>query len=155
MTLGSSLGNFTREGAADFLKSFKDNLSAKDWMLVGLDGCQDEKRVFSAYNDSKNLTEKFYRNGLDHANQLLGYEVFKQDQWIVEGDYDNVDHRHRATYVALDDVTAPEVTFTKGQRLVFEYAYKYSEEQCDKLWHQSGLIPQLTVGNRTGDYRKF
>src|ERR1700712_661121 len=62
MTLGSSIGNFTRESAAQFLGSFKKALAAPDFVLVGLDACQQSERIFHAYNDSQNITHSFYRN---------------------------------------------------------------------------------------------
>ena len=83
--MGSSLGNFERESASKFLASFKNALRPSDLVLVALDACQQPERVFRAYNDSEAVTEKFYRNGLTHANSLLGYEAFRQDEWQPEG----------------------------------------------------------------------
>ena len=46
MSLGSSIGNFTREEASEFLQRFARVLDQKDdAMLIGLDGCQDRDRV--------------------------------------------------------------------------------------------------------------
>ena len=46
MSLGSSIGNFTREEAHGFLKGFADVLNSEtDSLLIGLDGCQDKERV--------------------------------------------------------------------------------------------------------------
>lgn len=152
MTLGSSLGNFTRTEAADFLASFKQILQPSDYMLVGLDACQDTKRVFAAYNDAENVTERFYRNGLEHANKLLGYKAFRQEDWRIEGVYDSVENRHSASYVALKDVDTKDFSIKNGDKLHLEDAFKYSEEESDKLWYNAGLIPHRAFANTKEDY---
>lgn len=152
MSLGSSIGNFTREDAAQFLSSFKKVLTSSDFFLVGLDACQQPDRVFRAYNDSAKVTEKFYRNGLTHANALLGYEAFKQDEWRIETSYDEKTNKHQAFYVPLKDVQTPDFSFAKGEKIHFEHSYKYSEAESDQLWHAAGLIPQFAYGNKANDY---
>lgn len=152
MTMGSSLGNFTREGAAGFLANFRKALTTPDFMLVGLDGCQDPERVFHAYNDSPGVTEKFYRNGLSHANDVLGYEAFKQDEWRIEGLFDDKQKKHQAFYVALRDIETPDFTFHKGEKIHLEDAFKYSVAESDQLWHSAGLVPQMTYSNKSNDY---
>jgi len=47
--LGSSIGNFTREEAVDFLKAI--DLGEGDTMLIGVDGCDDGPEIEVAYND--------------------------------------------------------------------------------------------------------
>jgi EasF-like predicted methyltransferase len=155
LTLGSSIGNFSREEAARFLQGFANVLSPADLLLVGLDACQAPERVYRAYNDSQGLTHRFYRNGLDHANKLLGDEAFKQEDWDVVGQYNEVEGRHEAFYQALGDVSVAKTTFKKGDKLKLEEAYKYSTNQSDKLWHAAGLIQQTTYANHLGDYRKY
>ncbi|UKZ72131.1 uncharacterized protein TrAtP1_013069 [Trichoderma atroviride] len=48
--LGSSLGNFNREEAAGFLKSFAEGLQPADAMIIGVDSCQNPDKVYHAYN---------------------------------------------------------------------------------------------------------
>jgi len=155
LTMGSSLGNFERESASKFLASFKNALRPSDLVLVALDACQQPERVFRAYNDSEAVTEKFYRNGLTHANSLLGYEAFRQDEWQPEGRYDEELGKHHASYVALADITNKDFSFGKGERIHFEDAFKYNSTQCEKLWHESGLVPQAAYSNNEGDYCEF
>jgi EasF-like predicted methyltransferase len=154
VTMGSSLGNFARESASKFLSDFKSVLRPSDLILVALDACQQPQRVFKAYNDSQAVTEKFYRNGLTHANSLLGYEAFKQNEWQPEGRYDEKLDRHHASYIPLTDVITKDFSFKKGERISFEEAFKYNSIQSDELWHESGLVPQAAYGNEAGDYCK-
>ena len=151
MTFGSSIGNFTPSEAAAWLASWRAQaLGPADLILVGLDACQIPDRVFRAYNDSRGVTEKFYRNGLDHANRLLGYTAFKQDDWAVEGRFDQP--RHHAAYVALKNIHTKDLSVEAGERLPFEHSYKYSRAESDNLWRQAGLIQKMAYSNSQGDY---
>ncbi|KIX08574.1 uncharacterized protein Z518_03230 [Rhinocladiella mackenziei CBS 650.93] len=152
MTMGSSMGNLTPEGAAKFLADFEKVLAPSDLVLVGLDSCQQPDRIYRAYNDPQRVTERFYRNGLAHANNILGYEAFKQDEWEVEGLYDEKSNKHQASYVALKAVHTKDFSFEKGEKIPLEDAFKYSDAQSDQLWHSAGLVPQMSYGNKTNDY---
>jgi EasF-like predicted methyltransferase len=155
MTMGSSIGNFSPDGAAKFLGEFKKVLAASDLILVGLDACQQADRVFQAYNDTPGTTEKFYRNGLAHANRILGYEAFKQHEWQVDCHYDDKLNQHSASYKALQPIHTPDFSFEEGEKVHLEDAFKYSQAGSDQLWHAAGLIPQMAYTNKAGDYGKI
>jgi L-histidine Nalpha-methyltransferase / hercynylcysteine S-oxide synthase len=155
LSLGSSIGNFSRNEAAKFLHQFSRVLGRQDSLIIGLDSCQDAQQIFEAYNDSKGVTEAFYRNGLTHANRLLGYEGFKQDEWDVVGVFDEKLHCHEAHYVALSDIDVNGIQILKGTKLHLETAYKYSTQQMRELWQASGLVHQAAFGNKSGDYSKL
>lgn len=36
---------------------------------------------YKAYNDESGTTRRFILNGLDHANRILGEDVFKAGKW--------------------------------------------------------------------------
>ena len=154
MWLGSSLGNFTRPEAANFLKSFSKILGGQDAMLIGVDACQDKDKVYHAYNDKEGITHEFVRNGLNQANRLLGKDVFKQDNWEVVGEYDEAHGRHQAFYCALTDLDIEDVHITAGERIRVEESYKYSLLQSSQLWQGAGLVPRAIFGNELNDYRK-
>ena len=80
--MGSSLGNFGRDEAALFLQGFAKIMSPRDLMLVGLDACQDEARVFHAYNDRVGKTHEFIRNGLVNVNKITGKTLFDPADWV-------------------------------------------------------------------------
>ncbi|KAE8354165.1 Aldehyde/histidinol dehydrogenase [Aspergillus coremiiformis] len=151
-SMGSSLGNFNRSGAGSFLSQFARLLAPSDMMIIGLDGCKDPDKVYRAYNDSRGITEQFYENGLLHANAVLGYEAFKLDEWEVVTGYDAVEGRHQAAYSPKQDVTINGVLLQKGEKLVFEEAYKYGPEERDQLWRDAKLIQTTELGNGSGDY---
>jgi L-histidine Nalpha-methyltransferase / hercynylcysteine S-oxide synthase len=153
MSLGSSIGNFVPDDAASFLAGFATVLDPADYMLIGVDACQDLNRVFQAYNDSEGVTENFYRNALCHANRLLGHEAFKQCDWQTDTNVNK--RRHQAVYVALRDIKAKDLNFNAGERLPLEVSCKYSTKESDVLWRKSELIPQMSYANKTGDYSSF
>ncbi|KAJ6144683.1 hypothetical protein N7470_008578 [Penicillium chermesinum] len=152
LSLGSSIGNFDRPAAAKFLANFSNALKPSDYLLIGLDACQDAERVFQAYNDSEGVTRQFYENGLKHANQVLGYEAFKADQWDIVTAWNPDLGCHQAAYSPRCDVTINGTVIRKGEKLGFEDAFKYSREQRDELCRKAGLIPQFEYGNSSDNY---
>lgn len=153
--LGSSIGNFPRPAAASFLRAFSLVLGPHSKMLIGLDACQDEDRVYRGYNDREGKTREFYMNGLAHANVLIGKEAFRLEDWDVVGEYDNVEQRHQAFYTPLVNVTIEDTDIRAGERVRFEESYKYSSSQAADLWKAAGLAVQGVFGNSTDDYRKL
>lgn len=155
LSLGSSIGNFTPSNAASFLKSFSVVLGPHSKMLIGLDACQDEDRVYHAYNDREGKTREFYLNGLDHANVVIGKEAFRLEDWDVVGEYDKIEQRHQAFYTPLVNVTIEDVYIRAGERIRFEESYKYSSSQSADLWKVAGIAAQRVFGNSMDDYRKL
>ena len=154
LSLGSSLGNFNHEDAANFLHKYVQLLEPTDYFIVGLDGCKVEDKVYFAYNDSRGLTKQFYMNGLAHANQLLGYEAFKPDEWEVQTLYNKDLGCHQAFYVPMRDVEIKDIKLHQGERIRFEEAYKFDEEERFNLWRNAGLVPSGEFGNSSNDYRE-
>ncbi|KAL9634132.1 MAG: hypothetical protein Q9204_003119 [Flavoplaca sp. TL-2023a] len=152
LTLGSSIGNFGRQEAANFLESFANTLDSNDRMLVGLDACQDKQKVFSAYNDRHGKTHDFVRNGLVHANRLLGKAVFKLEDWKVVGEFDELAGRHQAFYTPIKDLVIDGVYIKAGEKIRVEESHKYSAVQGSELWQAAGLVEQASFGNSMDDY---
>ncbi|KAL6719159.1 hypothetical protein ACLMJK_003396 [Lecanora helva] len=150
--LGSSIGNFTRTEAADFLKSFSHVLTSNDLMLIGVDTCQDQNKVYSAYNDKEGKTHEFILNGLKHANRLIGKEVFRSTDWKVIGEYDVKAGRHQVFLSPTVDVKVEQVLVEAGERVRIEESYKYSLPQSTELWYSAGLEPLDRFGDRIGQY---
>lgn len=155
LSLGSSIGNFSRQEAAEFLKSFTPVMGQGDSMLIGVDACQDKDKVFHAYNDQEGKTHEFVRNGLTHANAILGKEAFRQQDWEVIGEYDEAAGRHQAFYSAVRDMDIEGLQFQAGERVRVEESYKYSAAQSSQLWQDAGLAPRAVFGNGAGDYRTY
>ena len=120
LSLGSSIGNFTREEASEFLAQFAAELADSDLMLIALDGCQDPEKVYHAYNDQDDVTHRFTMNGLKHANKLLGYDAFKPNDWEAVGHYDREGSRHQAFVAPKSDVVVEGTNIRKGEWIRIE-----------------------------------
>lgn len=153
--LGSSLGNFKRHEAAQFLAGFAKAIRTGDTMLIGIDSCKDPSRVYHAYNDSQNVTHDFILNGLAHANKLMGGEVFKLHEWKVIGEFDAEAGRHHAFVVPLKDVVVDNVKINQGERIRIEESYKYSQEEITRLWGDASLAENTVWSNSRGDYGEY
>ncbi|KAF2129679.1 hypothetical protein P153DRAFT_367046 [Dothidotthia symphoricarpi CBS 119687] len=150
--LGSSLGNFKRHEAAQFLAGFRDAIQSGDSMLIAIDSCKDSDRVFHAYNDQENVTHEFILNGLKHANRLLKQDAFISGDWEVVGEYESETGRHQAFVSPLKDVEIDGVHISKGERVRIEESYKYSREEISQLWEGARLAESSVWANSKGDY---
>ncbi|KAH6605386.1 hypothetical protein Trco_007093 [Trichoderma cornu-damae] len=133
--LGSSIGNFNRDEAADFLRSFAEVLQPTDLMIVGVDSCQNPDKVY------KGVTHQFVLNGLTHANEILGEEAFNVEEWKVIGEYvyDVEGGRHQAFVSPLEVASVLGHIIKPHERIKIEQSLKYSDVGVDKLWKTAGL----------------
>jgi EasF-like predicted methyltransferase len=154
LSMGSSIGNFTRPDAAKFLSNFATVLAPGDTLLIGIDACKSPTKVYHAYNDRKGITHRFILNGLKHANRLLGVNSFDVDHWQVIGEYDRTAGRHHA-FVSPDcDVIIDGVLIRKDELVRIEESYKWSSEETARLWDAAGLAEGAKWANSIGDYGK-
>ena len=152
MWLGSSIGNFNRDEAANFLKEVASALHPSDTMLIGVDGCQDGRKIYHAYNDRDGKTHEFVLNGLAHANTLLGKKVFHLEDWKVTGEYDEKAGRHQAFVVPKRNLQVDDIHLAAGERIRIEESYKYSAAQTERLWEDAGLSSGAIYAGQTGEY---
>ncbi|GAB7355923.1 hypothetical protein MBLNU459_g6565t1 [Dothideomycetes sp. NU459] len=152
MSLGSSIGNFSREDAAHFLAQFTDILNHNDSMVLGLDACTNAAKVYHAYNDRDGLTHEFILNGLKHANHLLGHAAFNVEDWKVIGKYNEQHDRHEAFVTPTRDVEVEDVAIRSGEEVRIEESWKYSWAQSEKLWRDAGLNESVRYMNAEGNY---
>ncbi|KAL3473831.1 hypothetical protein BJX99DRAFT_248651 [Aspergillus californicus] len=134
--LGSTLGNFEKADASEFLSSFVHGDCA---FLLGLDGCQNEKQVVQAYNDPDGLNHRFVKNGLVRANNILGYEAFRVSSWDIVGSWDKETGAHNQYYSPRVDVNLAGMRIPAGRRLLAVRSHKYNAEDRDVLCWRASL----------------
>lgn len=128
--LGSSIGNFNRREAADFLKGCaKDSLRSGDTMLISIDRRNDPKEVAAAYHDQPGLTEQFIMNGLTCANKTLDQKVFDLEKFEYHDRYNTVEGRHESYYRSKveQEIEIPgeeKILLEEGELLHVESSYK-------------------------------
>lgn len=152
LSLGSSIGNFSRTDAAEFLRDWADALDANSFLIVGLDGCQDGEKIFRAYNDPQGVTHRFILNGLNHANRLLGVAAFDPPNFKVVGEYEA--NCHRAWVVPSHDFKVGSTVISAGSKLKIEQSNKYPPSQSQELWKISRLEEFMSFANATNEYRE-
>lgn len=76
-----------------------------------------------------------------NANQILGEEVFRTEDWRVIGEYvyDDEGGRHQAFYSPVKDVVIFGETIKAHERIQVEQSLKYSQAAATKLWNTAGL----------------
>ncbi|KAL1303525.1 hypothetical protein AAFC00_006900 [Neodothiora populina] len=152
LSLGSSVGNFDRAGAAQFISEFADVLTHSDTLLVGVDACTDSEKVYQAYNDREGLTHEFILNGLTHANALLGHEAFHVEDWKVIGRYNEKHHRHEAFVTPTKDVEIDGVTIRAHEQIRIEESWKYDQSHLESLWAAAHVTEGTKWTNEDGNY---
>lgn len=90
-----------------------------------------------------------------HANQTLGEEAFKLQDWRVIGEYvnDNEGGRHQAFYSPVKDVVVLGETIRANERIQVEQSLKYSQSAATKLWDMARVttVDQWTLGQEYGE----
>jgi len=143
--LGSSVGNFTKIEAVEFLNGLRKNMAPKDKLLIGIDLKKDRNVLISAYDDKKGVTAQFNLNLLKRINTELG------------GNFDVNNFKHMATFneeesriemhiVSKKDQTVKieainrEIKFKTNETIHTENSYKYNYEQIENLALETGFI---------------
>lgn len=145
LSLGSSLGSFQRHEVADFLKGFsalEDTAGRNPSYLIGLDGCKEPNRVFKAYNDPEGANQRFVKNGLYRANQILGYDAFDLDHWHVKGIWEAENGRHSQYYYLDTDMSlgGDGMQFVPaGKSMLAIQSHKYDLNDQDEMAERAGL----------------
>jgi len=142
--LGSSIGNFTREGAVRFLSSLCAELSADDNILVGVDLRKQPQVIEAAYNDSEGVTEQFNKNILARINRELSAN-FDLDAFDHRATYEPTQGRveihlmsNRAQRIRIEDLDL-DIHFAKNEIIHTENSYKYSLDEISTLAADAGM----------------
>ena len=150
--LGSNIGNFEPDEAAELLRDLRSRMRAEDRLLIGVDLVKDVTVLEAAYADAAGVTAEFNKNLLTRINREIGAD-FDLDQW-----------EHRAPFVAeksriemwLVSRTAQTVTlcpelgdemsfaFEKGEGIHTENSHKYTRDGFDALCRRADLSVRHT-----------
>lgn len=150
LSLGSTIGSFGRADAAGFLARFAECVGQGEGggvgggrgsgsVLLAVDGCKDSERVWSAYNDGEGLNEKFIANAFKHANRILKYDAFEEQDWTVKGEWNVESGSHDWYYIPLKDVVVEGTVFSEGERVAAVKSYKYDGIDRLKLYRAAGV----------------
>jgi dimethylhistidine N-methyltransferase len=141
---GSTIGNFTRAEARDFLASAARLLKGGG-LLIGVDLVKDPAVLHAAYNDSAGVTAAFNRNLLVRANREAAAN-FDLTRFAHYAPY-NVEKRRIEMYLVstaaqLVRVGGRPIAFAEGEAIHTESSHKYTLEDFRSLAVQAGFAPR-------------
>ena len=140
---GSTIGNFTREEAVDFLTNAHELLQGGG-LVIGVDLMKDPAILEAAYDDSRGVTAAFNKNILERCNREIG-ATFDPDTFahraVVNEEQGRVEMHlvsRRDQLVTVADRTIP---FRAGETIHTENSHKYTLEGFQELSEQAGFRP--------------
>ena len=144
MLLGSTIGNFPRGKAVDFLRRISAQMENSDSFLLGVDLIKDVPRIEAAYDDASGITAEFNRNILSVVNRFA--EANFQPAQFDHLAFFNTDlHRiemhliaTRAMHVELRSLEL-EIEIQQGEALFIEISCKYERSMVESMLSEAGF----------------
>ena len=133
---GSTIGNFTKEKAADFIALLADLLGDNGGLLIGFDLLKDGDTLINAYDDAKGVTAKFNKNILRRINRELAAD-FDVDSFEHRAVFNEEKSRIEMHLVSQKDqqvdIMGTVIHFSKGETIHTENSHKYSLESFREI----------------------
>lgn len=149
---GSTIGNFTRSEAREFLSAAAAILDGGA-LLVGVDLAKNPAILHGAYNDRAGITAAFNLNLLSRANRDAGAD-FDPARFFHYAVYNPAEMRIEMYLISAIRQTAQvsgrSFAFSQGEAILTEYSYKYTVEGFQELATSAGLIPRKVWCDREG-----
>ncbi|MDA1090537.1 MAG: L-histidine N(alpha)-methyltransferase [Proteobacteria bacterium] len=144
---GSTIGNFNKEEASEFLGAVAETVGEGGGFLIGVDLKKDEKTLLRAYDDAEGVTARFNLNVIERINRELGGD-FEAGAFRHEARYDEQEGRIEMHLVSRCEQTAQipghSFRFRKGESIHTENSYKYGVEEFQALAAGQGFSPVKT-----------
>jgi dimethylhistidine N-methyltransferase len=141
--LGSTIGNFTRPEARDFLQRIRQRLQPGDTLLLGADLVKPRRRLIDAYDDPVGVTAAFNLNLLARINRELGGR-FDLRRFAHEARYNKpcsrieMHLRSRTAQTVRIEALELDVTFRRGETIWTESSHKFQAEEVLRLGAEAG-----------------
>jgi L-histidine Nalpha-methyltransferase len=138
---GSTLGNFTKNQAREFLELIRSEIREGDGFILGVDLVKDTQVLKSAYNDSRSVTADFNLNILQNVNNNYGSN-FNIKSFKHDAIYNTKANRIEMYLISLVDqvveIGDTQIQFSQNEKLLTEYSHKYTVDSIEEL--SSGLF---------------
>jgi L-histidine Nalpha-methyltransferase len=144
MFLGSTIGNFERKCALEFLRDLRRALLPGDMLLIGADLVKDRDRMLVAYDDPTGVTGAFNLNLLGRINRELGGDFqlrgFEHEaRWNEEQHRIEMHLRSRVNQTAVIAEADLRVTFRAGETIWTESSHKFQLFELDAMAEETGF----------------
>ncbi|WP_053216023.1 L-histidine N(alpha)-methyltransferase [Guptibacillus hwajinpoensis] len=144
---GSTIGNFEKKEAHNFLSMIAALLSSGDGLLIGVDVKKAPRILHNAYNDKEGITAKFNLNLLTHLNRELGAD-FNLNQFEHYAFYNAELGRVEMHLVSMEEqvvtIGNKSILFNNHETIHTENSYKYSISEFQQLASSSGFVLEKT-----------
>ena len=143
--LGSTIGNFERCAAEQFLLEIRRSLEPKDALLLGTDLEKSFSAMLLAYDDPTGVTAAFNSNLLARINrELKGNFVlpnFKHESRYNEGER-RIEMHLRSLKKQTVTIRAADFTFTlqEGETIWTEACHKFRIKEIPALAQSAGFV---------------
>lgn len=138
---GSTIGNFSREQAEQFLKRLSHWGGGPSELLLGVDLLKPIDVLEAAYNDAAGVTAAFNLNMLEHLNRAAGAD-FQPAQFRHEARWNGEIGAIQMFLISRceQQVTLAGQRFTvkRDEPICTEYSHKYSPDEVVLLASQAG-----------------
>jgi L-histidine Nalpha-methyltransferase len=144
MFLGSTIGNFERKCAMEFLRDLRRSLLPGDLLLIGADLVKEPDRMVVAYDDPTGVTGAFNLNLLGRINRELGGDFQLRDfehqaRWNEEHHRIEMHLRSRLNQTVFIGEADLTVRFHAGETIWTESSHKFQIPELDQMAEQSGF----------------
>ena len=142
--LGSTIGNFARDEAADFVRDVRAALVPGDMLLLAADLVKSVAELVLAYDDPSGVTAAFDRNVLTRINRELGGD-FDVRAFRHEARWNPIERRIEMHLVATRPICAHvpgagiSVRMERGQSIWTESSHKWSPAELATLGEDAGF----------------
>ena len=147
--IGSSIGNYEPEEAAELLNMVRRSLSPGDALLLGTDMAKDKSTLLAAYNDAQGVTARFNLNVLFRINRELGADfnptafrhkaIWNRKASRIEMHLESL--RKQTVRIADLDLA---ISFDKGETIHTENSYKFTDKMVRNILADSSLLLEQT-----------
>ncbi len=139
---GSTIGNFEKKEAVDFMARLSSIVGPGGGVLLGVDLVKDVETLTAAYDDAAGVTALFNQNILMHINARMA-GCFDPDAFMHRAVWNGSEQRiemhlesqTRQTVELGDEV----IEFEKGETILTEYSHKYTLESFAALAQEAGF----------------
>ncbi len=141
--LGSTIGNFSRPEAEEFLRRVRDCLRPGDALLLGTDLEKAEARMLAAYDDAAGVTAAFNLNLLARINRELGGE-FVVRSFAHEARYNRDERRIEMHLRARKRQrvrvrgAGVDILVARGETIWTESSHKFRAEEIGEIAGRAG-----------------
>lgn len=156
--LGGTIGNFTEEERADFLRMVRQALAPGDHFLLGADLVKDPARLVAAYDDAAGVTAQFNLNLIDVINRTVPVSGLHREDFAHQAVWDDQSSHIEMRLRALRDVDADFTgigrrwRLAKGEHLRTEISRKFRLGELRAELTAHGLDPVAGWTDEAGDF---